>query len=548
MGDNKEKEEKKSALEMIDSSINQVNDRIYELQYRLDKETNPEEITRLKNEIGNATQQLNYVKGVKLEYEDQINQAEDDERKKKIESIVKMALFAGIIFENNRIKAERDRVIDKDREIVHQAQLDVAVKKIFGTNEFRFVTEDMVEDILLNEEFQDMAEHDPNRLMREEQAVKDKYTRTMSRTLSLAGINGDMSFDEMEEKFRKLMEKKGAYEVVVEKIRTQMEPLLRDAGDEVDKKFFNEFIKEALELNLELKEVEREFALGTSDFKKGNGYTRELIAKEEALYNKFNEYMNGHAMVRAMETADNTDDKSKKVHQIYARCLEFVNPLKAQLRRDKDLMENNELRTKMEMWQVYEKLPKGTAPTIKKIKAAADDEYKMWAKVDRIVRSGLEIGGMYDETAGYAASQIQKVNNLVRAKKQNNTIKNFTDAEKQTVKEQLAALVLHQIIADESSAPLNADKSHYKKFVSARLNALGRRDLFFSTARDFAKSKEFETVYNKYMKGGRFDSKIVRFMSEDMEKKMAKEIKALELMNSAKKDLDKKPPELKPNK
>ena len=258
--------------------------------------------------------------------------------------------------------------------------------------------------------------------------------------------------------------------------------------------------------------------------------------------------MNGHAMVRAMETADNTDDKSKKVHQIYARCLEFVNPLKAQLRRDKDLMENNELRTKMEMWQVYEKLPKGTAPTIKKIKAAADDEYKMWAKVDRIVRSGLEIGGMYDETAGYAASQIQKVNNLVRAKKQNKTIKNFTDAEKQTVKEQLAALVLHQIIADESSAPLNADKSHYKKFVSARLNALGRRDLFFSTARDFAKSKEFETVYNKYMKGGRFDSKIVRFMSEDMEKKMAKEIKALELMNSAKKDLDKKPPELKPNK
>ncbi|MBR1773682.1 MAG: hypothetical protein IJ749_07255 [Eubacterium sp.] len=548
MGDNKEKEEKKSALEMIDSSINQVNDRIYELQYRLDKETNPEEITRLKNEIGNATQQLNYVKGVKLEYEDQINQAEDDERKKKIESIVKMALFAGIIFENNRIKAERDRVIDKDREIVHQAQLDVAVKKIFGTNEFRFVTEDMVEDILLNEEFQDMAEHDPNRLMREEQAVKDKYTRTMSRTLSLAGINGDMSFDEMEEKFRKLMEKKGAYEVVVEKIRTQMEPLLRDAGDEVDKKFFNEFIKEALELNLELKEVEREFALGTSDFKKGNGYTRELIAKEEALYNKFNEYMNGHAMVRAMETADNTDDKSKKVHQIYARCLEFVNPLKAQLRRDKDLMENNELRTKMEMWQVYEKLPKGTAPTIKKIKAAADDEYKMWAKVDRIVRSGLEIGGIYDETAGYAASQIQKVNNLVRTKKQNNTIKNFTDAEKQTVKEQLAALVLHQIIADESSAPLNADKSHYKKFVSARLNALGRRDLFFSTARDFAKSKEFETVYNKYMKGGRFDSKIVRFMSEDMEKKMAKEIKALELKNSAKKDLDKKPPELKPNK
>lgn len=548
MGDNKEKEEKKSALEMIDSSINQVNDRIYELQYRLDKETNPEEITRLKNEIGNATQQLNYVKGVKLEYEDQINQAEDDERKKKIESIVKMALFAGIIFENNRIKAERDRVIDKDREIVHQAQLDVAVKKIFGTNEFRFVTEDMVEDILLNEEFQDMAEHDPNRLMREEQAVKDKYTRTMSRTLSLAGINGDMSFDEMEEKFRKLMEKKGAYEVVVEKIRTQMEPLLRDAGDEVDKKFFDEFIKEALELNLELKEVEREFALGTSDFKKGNGYTRELIAKEEALYNKFNEYMNGHAMVRAMETADNTDDKSKKVHQIYARCLEFVNPLKAQLRRDKDLMENNELRTKMEMWQVYEKLPKGTAPTIKKIKAAADDEYKMWAKVDRIVRSGLEIGGMYDETAGYAASQIQKVNNLVRAKKQNKTIKNFTDAEKQTVKEQLAALVLHQIIADESSAPLSADKSHYKKFVSARLNALGRRDLFFSTARDFAKSKEFETVYNKYMKGGRFDSKIVRFMSEDMEKKMAKEIKALELKNSAKKDLDKKPPELKPNK
>ncbi len=548
MGDNKEKEEKKSALEMIDSSINQVNDRIYELQYRLDKETNPEEITRLKNEIGNATQQLNYVKGVKLEYEDQINQAEDDERKKKIESIVKMALFAGIIFENNRIKAERDRVIDKDREIVHQAQLDVAVKKIFGTNEFRFVTEDMVEDILLNEEFQDMAEHDPNRLMREEQAVKDKYTRTMSRTLSLAGINGDMSFDEMEEKFRKLMEKKGAYEVVVEKIRTQMEPLLRDAGDEVDKKFFDEFIKEALELNLELKEVEREFALGTSDFKKGNGYTRELIAKEEALYNKFNEYMNGHAMVRAMETADNTDDKSKKVHQIYARCLEFVNPLKAQLRRDKDLMENNELRTKMEMWQVYEKLPKGTAPTIKKIKAAADDEYKMWAKVDRIVRSGLEIGGMYDETAGYAASQIQKVNNLVRAKKQNKTIKNFTDAEKQTVKEQLAALVLHQIIADESSAPLNADKSHYKKFVSARLNAIGRRDLFFSTARDFAKSKEFETVYNKYMKGGRFDSKIVRFMSEDMEKKMAKEIKALELKNSAKKDLDKKPPELKPNK
>ena len=522
-----EKDEKKSALELIEDSIKAVNDRLLELQHRLDKETDPDEIAHLKKELGYVTQQLTYVKGCKLEYEDQVKRAESEEKRKKLENLVKMCLFAGIIFENNRIKAERDRVLDRDREIVQQSQYELSVKKVFNIMNLRYVDESMVEEIMNDQNFKEMEASDPNRLKRVEKEVKDQYERAMERTLSYYGEKADGDFSEKEERLRKIMAKKNQFELVYASYLERMVPLLESAGTAEEKEFFKKFAEDMVSLGKRVKTVQFDFVDGESDFQKGNGFTKELIDEEMRVFNRFDNYVSTHLLNRALETGEQKDKKSVDVRSIYTLALEFINPLKVQTNKDLAMNQNNELRKQMEMWQVYEKL-KGSAPTEKQKKAAADDEFKAWAKLDRMMRMGAEIGGLYEETADFAMQKAQQILITAQQKKRDNT--KFNNIEKNNIKEQIAALVLHQMIDNEAKSPTGSDKRHYEDYIRTRTK--DRQSLFNSKVRDFANSPAFEAAYNKYMKGKDISANCIKFLANDTEKEMAKEVKKNELQPS----------------
>lgn len=528
MGD---KDEKRTALEMIDDSINTVSDRLSELQYKLDRETDPDELAHIKKEISYTTQQLNYVKSCKLEYEEQLQKAESDEKKKQIESIVKMALFAGVIFENNRIKMEREKVLDRDMDIVHQAQFELAVKKVFDTTDFRYIDESMVDDILANKTFEEMSEKDPNRLERVEKDVKAVYERAMTRTLSYYGMDVEGDFKETEEKFRNVMKQKNGYEIVAKKFVERMAPLLESAGTKEDKEFFAKFKKDVVELGAQIKQLQLDFVDGESDFIKGNGFTKELIDKENDVLSRLDDYIQNKLLVRANDekVLNSKDKKDEDLLSMYQVALEFIDPIKVQNNRDLALNQNNELRKQMEMWQVYERL-KGASLTEKQKKNIADDEFKAWAKLDRMTRMGAEVGGIYEETANFAMQRAQQV--LIMAKKKKQDLQNFTHQDKELVKEHIAALVLHQIIDDEMKSPVNADKRHTNDYNSGRPS---NKQVHFNTkVRDFAKSPAFEAAYSKYMKGKNFTTACIKFLANDTEKEMAREIKKAEVKDLVK--------------
>ena len=280
-------------------------------------------------------------------------------------------------------------------------------------------------------------------------------------------------------------------------------------------------------LGKRVKTVQFDFVDGESDFQKGNGFTKELIDEEMRVFNRFDNYVSTHLLNRALETGEQKDKKSVDVRSIYTLALEFINPLKVQTNKDLAMNQNNELRKQMEMWQVYEKL-KGSAPTEKQKKAAADDEFKAWAKLDRMMRMGAEIGGLYEETADFAMQKAQQILITAQQKKRDNT--KFNNIEKNNIKEQIAALVLHQMIDNEAKSPTGSDKRHYEDYIRTRTK--DRQSLFNSKVRDFANSPAFEAAYNKYMKGKDISANCIKFLANDTEKEMAKEVKKNELQPS----------------
>ncbi len=522
------KNEKKKMIEKVDASINYLSARITELNLKLDQETDPEVIDEIKKSIQTATQQMNYEKSFKQEYEDQLKKIKEEEKRKEIDNIVKMAVFTGIMIENQRNTIIAERIMEQSKDEVMMDQFEHAKKKVFAENNFRFVTEDMAMDILANEEFHEMAEVDPERLNREEDAVKEEYNRVIQRTLSFYGMEVTGDFEKDEAAFSKAMEKKNSYELVAEGFKNDILPMVKKLNDPQEEKAFNEMYAQFMSLGKDIRDIQKQFVDGDSSFKDGNGFTREMVAKEQAISDLFNNYIGQTYLEKINEMAQKEPERAENYVHIYARALQFVDPIAVQLNRDKLMAKNNALREKMEMWQVYEKLPKGAAPTVKKMKEAVNDEYRAWEKLERMARRGAEVGGIYNDTTTWAVERAQDVFGRCKEKPP------IEKVERKTVKYNLAAMVLSQMINDEASAPLNSDKRHYNA-VTKRVPGKNRKQLFEAELKTFAESPEFTKLYDKVMKGkGDFKQKCIKFIANDLEKKMAKQLKQTEIEASAK--------------
>ena len=80
-------------------------------------------------------------------------------------------------------------------------------------------------------------------------------------------------------------------------------------------------------------------------------------------------------------------------------------------------MVNNEYRAKSEMWDVYKKLPKGTGKKVKEIKTNLDNQFKAWAKLDRIKKNGMVQGGYFAKTADWVLKDAQFIYKNLSSKK-----------------------------------------------------------------------------------------------------------------------------------
>ncbi|MBO6015482.1 MAG: hypothetical protein J6P60_02710, partial [Lachnospiraceae bacterium] len=207
----------------------------------------------------------------------------------------------------------------------------------------------------------------------------------------------------------------------------------------------------------------------------------------------------------------NTDHTGEKI----ARVLQMAAPIKEQLGRDTVLEKNNELREKMEMWYVYEKLQKGGKNSIRKEKKGADQQLKAWSKLQRIKKLAMQKGGIYVEIADWAAEAAQQLMERVSSKTP------LTRQDQDFVREKMAAIVLNQVFIREMK---KYDSGEGEGYYALALRKRSQKEVYLKMAKELANSKEFQKTYAAYMKGGADKEKCMAFLAQDIEKEWAKKV------------------------
>ena len=200
----------------------------------------------------------------------------------------------------------------------------------------------------------------------------------------------------------------------------------------------------------------------------------------------------------------------------------------------KDIYE--ELRERMEMWKVREKLPKGGSITREQMQKAVDDEYKSWSKIEHLKRTGTEQTGLdktVSEWSAECAMKAFKIAKDIRDSERDSAMrtKTISPEQKEVVKFHLAGMVLKQLIDIEKTRPQGEDRSHYEALSKPAGRGAGiityenlMRTRFETMSKEIAKDPDFLKSYNKYMKDGTFTTRTIKFIAEDMDKKIATEL------------------------
>lgn len=564
MGD--KKGEKKDILKLLDESIMSIERRQGYLKAKLAFETDEKIKTEIEEEMLLLDQQLGYTIDTKKTVEKELKKAKNEEQKKKIENLLKASYFIGVVRENTRMALDYDVRLDKDRELVYNSQFEKAVEKIFSSENFRFITKDMVDQIATDEEFMDMWENDPNKLEAMNIQLHSIYEHEMDRVLSVYGGDRTLSFEEKEAKFAEIIEEKNGFLTAPDILDKILKSDKAKSLEPEDRKFLEEIRDESLEIGREVKKIYDEFSKRDSSFEKGNGFSKYLYEREKKLLEKWTSYINGAYLDKTLKKdAEKTAD-ADDYGEIFKMSKEFEFPIELQMKRDSVLAQVNDLRTRMEMWKVYERLPKGSPVSAKQKKKVMDDEYKSWVKIESIKRVGALTGGLERTISEWAAEgaitalktakdfrdaqldrEAQKNMNA-----HNNMDKELSEKEKKAIKEGLAAMVLREIIEIEKKRPESEDKSHYKELVEYKRSSGGKanyelseRDKFKSMARQLASDPAFTEMFDKYMSSNRFKkkdfaSKSIKFIAEDLDKSFAKKLMKEPILEKTKKGIERK--------
>ena len=491
-----------------------------------------EEKERIRKEMGTVQVQIDYVKAAIENCEIQLQKAKDKEEQKKIENVMKGVMLIGAYNEIKRQAVEKEKKEEIVDEVIkdYQTILHETANEIFAEKTFRYVTEDKIEDIVNNEEFKKMAEEDPNKLKRDEKDIRQEYENAMIRALSYINEEIGDDFRENEEKFKRFLSVVNGFETAYKilgdnkkythpdkKMRTyevdKSKRYIKDLeeyGSEEDKAFFDEILEEIDDIAKETRELQNDFLIGRSNFIKGNGYTKELIDREKALLDKIKAYKEAKNK-DMLDDSDNGRDPTKSV-KMMSLALEFIFPIEQQYGRDVILQKNNELRQKMEMWYIYERLPKEGSSNIKKVTEKVDNEVKAWSKLQRMKRNAAGRGEIMTNLSDWAVENAAML--LARVKNPEPIDKN----EEKVIKRYVAAIVMNKVVDEEEKKKLDGPESYLYKVRKS-----GRRESFEALLNQFVETKEFKNAVKKYLKNGDLRLNVINFLANDVENQFSKQ-------------------------
>lgn len=515
----------KSVLDMMDESIAAMEKRLAYLKDKLERLSNAnktgkenrvsnKEIENLQKQIEATTGQLEYVVSQKKEFEKQLETTKTKEERTRLENILKCAVMVGVVSENQRVQMERDSIREQKSE--RESSYNRVVSDIFARKEYRFVTPEKVEEIIQNQEFKKMAEEDPDKLYREEEDFKAEYATAVEQALRLAGMQIEDDFGANEAKLKEFYADYNGYDFAVKKLKEERYQNYTEWGNDEDKEFFRQCVSEMEKLEKETKRIERQFITGESDFKKGNGYTKELVEREQKLYKRLTEYRDSLLNERIMKKYQSGEAPSQDELLLYELAQAFEFPLKEQLKRDTVFQKNNMFREKLEMWDIYQKLPEGQRPEIRKVKETVKLEGRAWSKLQRMEKNAVKQGGLYAQTTKWTIGAAQNILEIAKGANHGRSAKETRNI----LKEKAAVLVLNQIIYNEIVLSGAHDEKPYTDILGKNLS----EKKFNELAKDMAGSKEFGRLFDQMMKGGKLSDRSLKFLAEDMEKEAARKL------------------------
>ena len=516
-------EEKQKLVEMMNQTINNIEMRRRELNANLDKEQDDKKAAEIKKELDMLETEASAVKGARDEYEQQYARLKTDEERKKLERIVKMAIIVGIANESIRVAWEKQKQLESDREAARQEReqlrkerYEKAIDRIFETMTLKYVTRDMIDEIKENKKFKEMAESDPDRLNREEMVKKDEYIAMMAETFHRNSIKMTGDFKKDEAQLKKLYEEKpNGFEKTSPGLKKFIEGNLEKYGTIEEKNFFKKLFVDILEAGATTRKLRFDFVTGESDFVKGNGYTKDVYDKEQSIISRIKEYKD-KVMAENLKLAENYDEEKMTGRMaIYNQLVTLEGDIAPTVHEDESHYHNNEFRKETEMWKVYQKLPAGSIPTVKHVTEKANNEMRAWNKVQRMSKIAMieGIGGITGNMYDFAKDNAQNIyENAINKKK-------LSAEDKAQIKENCAAIIYNQLVYNEQkSSIIEKPFSERVQFINKEKNDLD------NVAKDFAKTEVFTKIFNKYIKGGNYRDKCIRFLTEDVEKQMAAEI------------------------
>ena len=574
-GKNK-KAEKKGLLEMIDDviadlefKINQYNDRINQAQEQARKagaEANASganlQIENLKKEVSVLNRQLSVSRATRDDFEQQLNRAKNDEEKKKIEDTLKTAYYMGVINENLRQRRE-DEILAEKVEAKIIMDTAKAVTNSLTRNEYRHITYEDVKDIANNEEFKEMYKSNPYKIDYENKQLQQDFTDFMRRRMTRIGFVASDDFKELESAFNKEYLGKAdnnGYEkalpmirnnikIVEARLQAEQDPNVK-AQLETDLEHLNEIDDLLSELAARTLQIQEKFKSGEYNFKRGNGYTKELIALGQTLDRKLGEYlldandrMNKSSLMQTLEDDAMKPKKSidvedagvkmvlkeinekgyKKEDLTYllplSACFNMVTAkVKPQRQDDETMFRINEQRKKGEMWKVFQDV-QGDDIGKAKLSTRAKLEKDAIEKANRIKVQGVRSGGFLEFTATTAAAAAQ--NMLVFAMAKTGGAKT-TQFSKEDVIKAMAIITLNQILYNESTMD-------YKKRVNLNvLSGYGKNSNkeFLDMAEGLAADKNFKKAVSVYFeKNSSSKLNSLKFLGKDGEVDIAKKFK-----------------------
>ena len=535
MGD---KKDARTVLAMIDKSICDLENRIAVLKQESDPATGKQP-ERVKQELFTLTKQLDYARTAKQSIEQELKKIKKEEERKSLEKILKYAMLIGVISENNRIREARDKAPVRRTRGFFLSLADAA-DDLFETEEFRFVTREDVDEIMADQELQEMAAEDPNRLEREAEDMRAEYALMMEKALLHTSRElPPADFEEQEERFRAFLKKRNGFEEAFRTARHFVKETLPVIGTDEDRAHFAEVMQEIEELSSITRQLHEDFLAGNSSFEQGNGYTEELIQREKRLEKKIADFgdrkLHGE---HGILTMDPDSEEATNAVRVYEYSQMMLYPVQRQIERDVVMQRNNAFREKMERWKVYRRLSFGDQDGIVQIPEAEENNRKAWAKLQRMERMAVQNslameeeltedrtkelkaaldegqGGLLEDTSIWASAELQTLLEIARDPAR--------EISKEMVLEKLAALVLHQIIADEIRRPPEEPRPYFDE-----LKMHLRKNQYLKMAGELAQTREFKNAMKPYIKGKKLREGSILFLANDLERPVAMKLGGL---------------------